>query len=301
MHSGEQHFGIGRIEHAEQVGGVVGIHLLEHVGRAFGAQLRQHLGLLQLGQLLQDVGQPVVVERLEHLGAPLGRKPADGVGHVDRFASVELVQQLRHALAGHRQRRRRQALHVLPVHDVHRAAPSQPALAADGDPGHHPVAGSGLLDTQVGDHNVDAGQLRQFGIVDLHGGVEHLTQRQHLAGPLLEVAQRHVAGAQCHRLGLDRGDPQNRDENLAAGGQVDDQPQDARLLAHDADADHDIAHAPEGFAHRAEHQHPVQARHVHLVDRVHGWKPRQRRAGRQREVPARPNGCRTIGCRRVVE
>ena len=87
MHSGEQHFRIGRIEHAEQVGGVIGIHLLEHVGRPFGAQLRQHLGLLQLRQLLQDVGQPVVVEFPEHLGAPLGRKPPDGLGHVDGFAS----------------------------------------------------------------------------------------------------------------------------------------------------------------------------------------------------------------------
>ncbi|COY12354.1 Uncharacterised protein [Mycobacterium tuberculosis] len=47
----------------------------------------------------------------------------------------------------------------MPVHDVHWAAPSEPTLGADGDPSHHPVATSGLLDTQVGDHDVDAGQL----------------------------------------------------------------------------------------------------------------------------------------------
>ena len=116
--------------------------------------------------------------------------------------------------------------------------------AADGDPGHHPVAGPGLFDAQVGDHHVGAGQLRQFGIVDLDRGVEDLAHRQNLAGPLLEVAQRHVAGVERHRVGLDRGDPQNRDEDFASGRQIDDQPQDARLLADDADADHDVADAP---------------------------------------------------------
>jgi hypothetical protein len=231
IHPGQQHLGIGRIKHPEQVSGVVGIHLLEHVGRVFGIQLGQRIGLIQLGQLLQNVGKPVVVERLEHLVARLGRQCADGVGHVDWFSPVELLQHLGHPLTRQRQRRRGQPLHALPVHDMHRAAPSKPSVAANGHPGHHhPVPGSGLLDSQVGDHDVEAGQLRQFRVFDLDRSVEHLTYRQDLARPLSEVTQGHVAGVERHRIGLDRGDPQNRNEDAAAGGQIDNQPQDPRLL-----------------------------------------------------------------------
>jgi hypothetical protein len=80
-----------------------------------------------------------------------------------------------------------------------------------------------LLDSQVGDYDVKAGEVRQFGVVDLYRGVEHLSYHQYLARPLLEVAQRHVACVERHRVGLDRSDPQNRNEDAAAGRQIDDQ------------------------------------------------------------------------------
>lgn len=55
-------------------------------------------------------------------------------------------------------------------------------MGAHGDPAHHPVARPVLFDAQVGDHHVEAGQLRQFGVVDLDLSVQHLTDRQHLPG-----------------------------------------------------------------------------------------------------------------------
>jgi hypothetical protein len=45
-----------------------------------------------------------------------------------------------------------------------------------------------LLDTQIGDHDVDIGKLRQIGIVDCDRCVEHLAHRQHFAWALLEVS-----------------------------------------------------------------------------------------------------------------
>jgi hypothetical protein len=45
----------------------------------------------------------VVAERLEHLISALGRKSSDGIGDVYCAPSLELVEQLRHALARHGQ------------------------------------------------------------------------------------------------------------------------------------------------------------------------------------------------------
>ena len=144
----------------------------------------------------------------------------------------------------------------MPIHDVHRPPPTQPPLAAHGDPAHHPVTGADLFDAQIGDDDVEAGKLRQRGIVDPNLRIEHLTDRQDLAGALFEVAQGHAAGVECDGFRLDRRDPEHRDEDAAPRGQIDDQSQDARLLAHDAHADHDIADPAEGLPEWTQHQHP---------------------------------------------
>ncbi len=270
IHPGQQHLGLGGIQYAEQVCGVVRVHRLEHVGGTLGVQLHEHVGLVVLGQLLKDVGQPVVVQRVDDLVASLGRQLANGVRDLDRALPFELMQQLCHSLTGHRQCGRCQALHVLPVGDVNGGASPQPAVAAHRDARHHPVAGPDLLDAQIDDHDVDPGQLRQLGIVDPHPGVQDLTEHQHLAGPLREAAQRHVGGGQCHRAGLDGGDPQDGHENSSTREQFDDQPQHARLLADDTHADHDIADSAEGFTVRPQDKHPREPCRVHPVHRRHG-------------------------------
>jgi hypothetical protein len=140
------------------------------------------------GQLLQDVGESLVVECVDDLVATLGGQLADGVGHGDGPLPLELLQQVRNALARQRQRRRGEARNVLPSDDVDGGAAAQPPVRTDGHPGHHPVAGADLFDGQVDDDYVDARQLFEFGIVDPHPGVEHLAEDQDLAGPLREPA-----------------------------------------------------------------------------------------------------------------
>ena len=61
-------------------------------------------------------------------------------------------------------------------------------------------------------------------------------------------AQRHAAGCQRRRAGLDGGDAQDWYENPSAGEQFDNEPQHTRLVAHYADADHHVADAPDGLA-----------------------------------------------------
>ena len=155
------------------------------------------------------------------------------------------MQQLRHALARHRQRRRGQTLHAAPAHDVRGAAPAKPPRDAHRDPRHHPVTGSGLLQTQVCDDDVGVGELWQFGVLDPHLGVDDLSQHQHFAGPFLEPAQRDAVAVEGHRVGLDRRNLQDRYENPSARGHLDDESKDSGLLANNADADHDVAHAAE--------------------------------------------------------
>ncbi len=133
VHPAQELLGVGRGHRAQQVGGVVGVHRLEHVGGAFGLQLPQHVGLLVFGQLLQHVGEPLVVERLDHLVAALGGQLADGFGDLDRALALELFEQLGHALVGHRESGRRQALHPIPVGDVRRCC-GGPACAAAARP-----------------------------------------------------------------------------------------------------------------------------------------------------------------------
>ena len=189
IHPPQQHLGFGGVEHAEQVGGVIGIHGLENIGRALGVELPEQFGLVVLGEFLQHVGEPFVVECGDQLGAALGGQVPQCVGHLDRALSLELLQQLGDALIGHVQPGRSQTGHVLPVDHHHRRAPPQPAQAAHRDPGHHPVAGAGLLDAQIHHHDVDPGQLLLFGVIDTHPGVEDLAERQNLARPLGEPAQ----------------------------------------------------------------------------------------------------------------
>ena len=174
IHPPQELLGVRRGHRAQQVGGVVGVHRLEHVGGALGRQLPQHVGLLVLGQLLQNVGQPLVVEGVDHLVATLLGQFADRLGDLDCALPLELFEQLRHALVGHRQAGRRQTLDVLPVDDVHVAASAQPPRRPHRDLGHHPVACASRLDAQIDDEHVDPAQLRQVGIVDADPGFDHL-------------------------------------------------------------------------------------------------------------------------------
>jgi len=154
--------------------------------------------------------------------------------------------------------------------DVHGGAPAQPAVAADRDPGHQPVAGADLFDGEVDDDHVDALQVFEFGIVDPYPGVEHLTEDQDFAGPLREAAQRHVGGGQRDGARLDGRDAQDRDENPSAVEQFDDDTEYSRLLAAIADADHHVTDTADRLTVGAEHQHPRHAGRVDPVDRHHG-------------------------------
>ena len=203
----------------EQVGGVVGIHGLEHVGGAFGVELTQQFGLVVLGQLLQDVGQSLVVEGLDHLGAAFGREVAQGVGHLDGALALELVQQLGHALARHRQSRRGQALTTFcqsTTTTVERRPSRRRLRTATRVTSQSRVRVCSIpRSTTTTSTPV---QLRLLGVVDPDPGVEHLTQHQHLTGALGEPAQRHVAGVERDGVRFDRGDPQNRNENPSPRG-----------------------------------------------------------------------------------
>ena len=117
--------------------------------------------------------------------------------------------------------------------------------------------------------HVESAQLRQVGIVDPDLGLDHLAEHQHLAGALGEPAQRNAAGRQRHSAGIDGGHPQNRHENPSAREQFDDQAEHARLLAHDADADHHIADAAEGLAVGPQHHHPHESGRIDPVHRRH--------------------------------
>jgi hypothetical protein len=224
IHPAQEQLGIGRGHRAQQVGGVVGIHRFEHVGSAFGFQLPQHVGLLVLRQLLEHVGETLVVEGPDHLEAPLLRQFTDRLGHLDRPLPLELFEQLGDALPRHRQTRRGQALHPLPFDDVDVPAAAEPACQRPhGDPGDQPVAGSGLLDAQVDHHDVDARELGQIGVVDAHPRLDHLTEHQHLAGPLRELAQRDVGGDQRDGTGIDGCHAADRHEDAPTGEQFHDE------------------------------------------------------------------------------
>ena len=273
IHPCQQRLRLYGIQHAQQVGGVVGIHRLQDVGSALGVHREQQLGLLVLGQLLQDVGESLVVECVDHFGSALGGQFPDRVGNFHGTLALELMQQLGHTLPGHRQRRRRQALHVLPVHDVDRSA-AQTSMAAYREAGDQPVARAGLLDCQIDHDEVHARQLGKLRILHPYPGVQYLAQHQHLAGALRESPQRHIGRGECHGVWLEGGQPQDGNKNPSAGEQFDNHAQDTRLLPNDAEADHDVAHATKGLAVGAQDHQPREPGHVHPVDRRHNPKGR---------------------------
>ena len=134
IHQPQQRLGLGRGQLAQQVRGVVGVHRLQNVGGALGFELAEQVDLVVVRQFLQDVGEAFVVERQRDLELPLLRQFAQQVRDVGGPQALELLQQLGHALTGQPQRVLRQALHVLPIHDVHRAAAAQPAVGAHRHP-----------------------------------------------------------------------------------------------------------------------------------------------------------------------
>ena len=119
--------------------------------------------------------------------------------------------------------------------------------------GHHPVPGPGLLDTEIDHDDVDAGELGQVRVVDAHPGVEHLTEHQHFAGPLRELAQDTLPVVSVTALGSIAVTRSIGTKMRSTGGQFDDEAEHPGLLADDADADHDIADTADGLAVRAQH------------------------------------------------
>ena len=68
------------------------------------------------------------------------------------------------------------------------AAATESALRAHRHFRHHPVAGAGLLDAEIDDDQILAGELLKVGVIDPYAGLQHLAQRQHLTGALGEPA-----------------------------------------------------------------------------------------------------------------
>ncbi len=121
---------------------------------------------------------------------------------------------------------------------------------------------------------VDTVELFEFGIGHPDPGVEYLSEHQHLAGTLGEPTQRYVGGGERHRVRLDGGHSQDRDENPSAGEQFDDEAEYARLLPDDADADDDVADPAQRLAVGAQDHQPREPGCVHPVNRRHASKGR---------------------------
>jgi hypothetical protein len=181
----------------------------------------------------------------------------------------EQFEQLADALVGHRQPRRCQALHPIPVGDGDIGASAEPTLRPHGDLGDDPVPGAGLLDAEVDHVDVDSGQLGQIGIIDTDAGFDHFAEHQHLVGPLGEAAKRDIARRKCDGARFDGGNPQNRNENSSAREQFDNEAEHARLVAGDTDADHHIADTADGLAVGAQHHHPRESGRIDPVHRCH--------------------------------
>jgi hypothetical protein len=182
------------VQHPEQVGGIVGVHGLEHVGGTFGVQLHHHVGLLVLRQFLQYVGQPLVIECANQFVSAFERQLTDRLGDLDRALALELLQQLRTPWPG--------------------------SASADGV---SPCTRcqSTMWKLEIHYHYIHSGKLRQLPVVDAHPRLEHLSEHQHVTGPLGETPQRHIGRIQRYRVRLDRRHAHDRDENPSAGEQFD--------------------------------------------------------------------------------
>ena len=90
-----------------------------------------------------------------------------------------------------------------------------------------------------------------------HPAADQLGHDPHLAAALLEAPDVDQTGRD-DLAGGDRGDPADRDEDVAAAGDLDDQADDARRIVL-AEDDHDIAHLAEPIAGGVEDGAPRQA------------------------------------------
>ena len=288
VHQLQQRFGLGLGKFTEEVGGVVGVHGLEDVRGALDLEVHEQVRLVVGGQFLDDVGETFVVECEGEFVAAFLRQEPHRVRDVGRAHALELREQCRDALAGHRQVGLCEALDVLPLDDVHGgAATESAAVPAHRDLRHHPVPGAGLLDAQIDDDDVGVPQLLEFRVVHAHVGIRHLGEGEHLAGPLLESAQTDVAGGECHRARFDGGDAEHRDEDAFAREQFDDQSEDARLLPADARGDHHVPDAADRLPVGAEHHQAGQPGCKNLVRSCHDCQARSLYRNTGNRTPAK--------------
>ena len=265
-------------ELGEEVGGIVGIHGLEHVRATVDTEVVHHLDLVVIGEFLDDVGQTFVVEGERDLHPSLDRQFSHRVGDVGGAQILELHQQLRDALSGHRQVHLRQALHVLPVDDVHCSATSEPGpLTPYRDANDEPIAGAGEFDTEIDHNRVDVVEFLELRIVDAHLRIEDLREDENLVRPLRESAQTHVSGVQLNRVGFYARHTQHRHENSSARGKLDDETEDARLRATQAHGDHEVTDAADGFAVGTEDYQTCEPGRVKLAQSCHDGKVRASR------------------------
>ena len=214
LHQVEQRSRCSRRQLGEQVGRVVGVHLLQDVGGALAVELAEDLDLVVLGQLLQHVGEALVVERGGDLGAPLVRQIlqafARSAGRICSSGASRLAVPwpvLPDGEAGDR----------VPV-DVERlAAPPQPQPPAVTAP---PRRTATLVTSQsrVRFCSMPRSTTATCSPVvgELDPAVEQLVEHQSLGAALLEPA--HVEPAvEDDRVGVDGGDPADRQEDPAAG------------------------------------------------------------------------------------
>ena len=165
-------------------------------------------------------------------------------------------------------------------------------------PRHGPTAGAELLDADVLDGRVDDHPLVG---AHLDGALEELGDDQGLVAALLEAAHVDQAGGD-DLTALDRGDPGHRHEDASPPGHLDDQADDARPGAAQAEGDDDVADPADLVTERVEDAELGQAadegagRRAH-ADRLSGVRlpapsPRGRGHARVlRRAPARPRQC----------
>ena len=278
VHQTQQRLGFGIGELAEEVGGIIGIHGFENVGTTIDTEVVHHLDLVVVGEFLDDIGQAFVIERERDLHSPLDRQFAHCVGHVGGAQILELHQQLRDALPGHRQGRLRQSLHVLPVDDMDGSATSEPgALTPHCDAGDEPIAGADEFDPEIDHDRVHVVQFLEFRIVHADLGIEDLGEDENLVRPLRESAQTHVSGVQLNRVRFDARHAQHRHENSSARGKLDDETEDARLRASHPHGDHQVTDTADGLAVGTEDDQTCEPGRVKLAQSCHDGKVRASR------------------------
>jgi hypothetical protein len=137
------------------------------------------------------------------------------------------------------------------------AAAAHPAAReAHRDAGELPVAGARRLHRAVVDDDLLPG------LQDVHPPVEKVLHHERLLRAALEAAQRHRAARQHHLRRVERAHPQDRHEDPAALN-VDDEAEDARRLARQAQHRDDVAYAADLVAVRVEHDEAGEARAEH--------------------------------------